>query len=138
MSNLTIQSSINIMQRVIDNDAILNQLSWQCFDYLHEVAFHTEKSLLECGTVACFGGWVAVSPEFQRDGGTVDTDGAPIYKGQFDASAIAQWLGIPIETSRKICCIGTHYDVCIEYYNVKHKDDITPQMVIDKLRELLD
>lgn len=39
-----------------------------------------EKVLLnQCGTAACFGGWVAVHPYFKRQGVNRSNDGAPFY-----------------------------------------------------------
>lgn len=35
----------------------------------------------KCGSSACFGGWLAVSPDFRKEGGSVDLsrDGAPKF-----------------------------------------------------------
>lgn len=39
-----------------------------------------------CGTIACFGGWFAIMPEFVEMGVTVGSDGRPVYKGMYDIS----------------------------------------------------
>ena len=98
-----------------------------------------EGTLHACGTSACFAGWLAVSPEWQADGGYVGLDGSPrmIVDGEEedDGEAIAHWLGIPIELADKLCCCGLGADGSFYEGDLY---DVTPQMVIDKLQQILE
>lgn len=65
----------------------------------------TEAGLHECGTAACFAGWLAVSPEFQASGGSLDTKGAPgmpAYKRHHGGGAVAEWLEVEHEEARAL------------------------------------
>lgn len=54
----------------------------------------TEAELHECGTAACFAGWLAVSPEFQAAGGDVGFGGNPLFGPLGGFRAITEWLEI--------------------------------------------
>lgn len=54
----------------------------------------TEAELHECGTAACFAGWLAVSPEFQAAGGKVGMGGNPLFSFVGGFRAITEWLEI--------------------------------------------
>lgn len=70
---------------------------------LYEPAFNTEEKLHACGSAACFAGWVAVSPEFQADGGTCDGyTGAPMLDGFGGPNAIALWLDIDVKVASSL------------------------------------
>ena len=51
-----------------------------------------EEGLHQCGSTACFAGWVAVSPEFQAAGGRVGTSGWPCFDLCTGHDAINRWL----------------------------------------------
>lgn len=82
---------ITVMQRVHDNNCKFGMRCWQDLDTTGE-AKSTEADLKECGTPACFGGWLAVSPEFIALGGLCKAWGAPVFKGATDDRAISNFL----------------------------------------------
>jgi hypothetical protein len=104
-----------------------------------KIAAITVPKLHACGNTACFAGWVAISEEFQADGGHVDLySGAPeiavrdaktshLLDGEF---AIAYWLDISPQLAVDLCFTGSD-----SFYEA---DDIKPHHVIDKLKALLD
>lgn len=137
MNRTNVQHAINIMQRVIDNKREFKMSAWQEPRYgifgVRRWPAQDEETLHKCGTAACFAGWVAVSPEFQKDGGKVGVVGEPeIDRYQYDR-AIAAWLDIPHETAAALCFIGHGY-----FLYKGPLEHITPQMVIEKLQMLLD
>jgi hypothetical protein len=90
----------------------------------------TEKIAHECGTAACFAGWIALSPEFQADGGTVQYTGRPQFDGSYGSQAIARWLDIGWQEAADLCMVGRK-----SYYDSANpsKED-----VIEKLEMLID
>ncbi|RCV85972.1 hypothetical protein DU505_22050 [Billgrantia montanilacus] len=84
-----VNHAIAIMKRVSDRSDRLNMACWQYnsgnFIIVDESFAH------ECGTIACFAGWVAMSPEFQEDGGWPHpSSGSPcIVVGGNDSLAIS-------------------------------------------------
>jgi len=97
-----------------------------------------EESFHNCGMAACFGGYVAISPEFTASGGSVCPLGAPVMFGRHGiensgSNAIAYWLDITNEDSADLCCI------CDGYTDFYAKDvcDVTKEDVIEKLELML-
>jgi hypothetical protein len=90
----------------------------------------TEADAHECGTVACFAGWVALSPEFQADGGGVGWYGEPILGEHSCELAIGKWLDIEINIAFGLCCGGQ--------YCVYDNEDPTKEDVIEALETLRD
>ena len=80
-----LQQAINLMKRA----GKVYMGTWQ-YNY---PAYTDEKTLHNCGTPACFAGWLAVSPEFQEAGGTVHPSGSPKFNGYTGAEAIIRWMG---------------------------------------------
>lgn len=116
-----------IMQRVIDNNAKLDMRSWQKFKGRN--ALKTFEEIHSCGTAACFGEYVAVSPEFKLAGGFVGCCyGSPIFKGFVGFSAISAWLSITHQDSRSLCASASSKDI----YE-KPVKKITPQDVLAAL-----
>lgn len=95
-----VKKAIAIMERVKERDDLLDLCVWQHPKAIQE----TEEELHECGTSACLAGWIAVSPEFQADGGSVGADGGPILGTYEDHYAVARWLGIPNESDSLELC----------------------------------
>lgn len=121
--------AIDVMERVKARGDTLNMGSWQAHTMYTVQA--KESQLHTCGTAACFAGWVAVSPEFQKDGGEVMKNGAPMIEGHAEDEAIAEWLGIDDELAENLCAMGAFHDV----YG-KPAEEITVDDVIEKLYEL--
>ena len=84
---------IKVMQRVVDGEYTFDMNSWQKDD--GRPRHKTEKSLHTCGSPACFGGWLAISPEFKRAGGKMGGTGSPRFKGRYRGEAITGYLGLP-------------------------------------------
>lgn len=100
----------------------------------------TEQELHACGNSACFAGWVAVSPEFQADGGRVDrTMGYPLISSSFDIfaadEAISYWLDLDHGKAQSLV-YGDLDDGYSLFYN-KPWTEVTAQDVIAKLEALL-
>lgn len=92
----------------------------------------TEEEVHTCGNGACFAGWVAVSPEFQADGGGVDDDiGCPVLKGNKGSLAIAEWLDIPLDLAYRFVSGSEDFYAPIPF------EDVQAPPVIEKLELLL-
>lgn len=89
----------------------------------------TEKGLHKCGSSACFGGWLAVSPEFRRSGGGVERlGGRPIFNGFGGSSAVSEYLTI----SYRAACLITSENYPELYQDLKRK--ITARNVLARLK----
>jgi len=53
----------------------------------------TYSSMHKCGTSACFGGWLAVSPDFKKEGGEADIGGCPIFDNHEGYEALNSYFG---------------------------------------------
>lgn len=53
-----------------------------------------EEDLHNCGTAACFAGWLASSKEWTNDGGSAGLSGCPKMPGDVGVRAVARWLEI--------------------------------------------
>lgn len=111
----------------------------------------TEAELVTKNNLACFAGYVAISPEFNSDGGTRSLSGAPIFYVEdgdklltYKASkAIAAWLDVEtihannlvygIETGRPAIALP---DYISPYYGKKMKE-VTKANVVTKLQALI-
>ena len=82
---------ITVMQRVHDNNYKFGMRYWQDLDTAVG-AKSTEAELKDCGTPACFGGWLAVSPEFIALGGLCIKDGSPVFHCGTENRAISNFL----------------------------------------------
>lgn len=103
MDKDNVQTSINIIERAQKNGAILRMIEWQK-GALAGTPITSEHELLRCGTPACFAGLIAVSDEFQAQGGCVGDEGEPIYiNNNFGSEAIELWLGISNYEAVALC-----------------------------------
>jgi len=132
MNRENIQASINILQRVIDRGSNFDINFWA--SPLRQGVDASEESYHACGMSACWGGWVGVSPEWP---GGVDYSGGPTLINGYGEKlvgtcALAHWLDVDL---KMVASIAGLVEVG-EYYAVR-KADITPQMVITKLEDLL-
>lgn len=96
-----VNKAIDVMERVKARGDNFDLSTWQGgFD---GGVIAREEDLHACGTSACFAGWVAVSPEFQADGGEVNFDGSPQYSVFRCESAIREWLNLPHKEADDMC-----------------------------------
>ncbi|WP_273455158.1 hypothetical protein [Nevskia ramosa] len=138
-----VRQAIAIMQRAVDREAPFNMQSWQAVPVgaPDTDVCKTEFEAHQCGMVACFGGWVALSPEWQAIGGTIDGTGGPLLqRGDdvlFGAEAIAEWLGIETWRAELITCTGFSFLSTCDMFKGKALYQITAQDLIDVLQTLL-
>jgi len=106
---------------------------WQEFGWDRSICFSLE-SLHACETAACLGGTIAVSERFQEAGGEIcPVSGSPLFEGYDCEYAIASWFGISATLATRVCYIrskDTYYDV--------PREDVTKEMVIKKLEEIIE
>ena len=141
MNIKNVDKAINIMQRVLEKKGRVNMAIWQSSSDPKYNPIHTEDELLaECNSAACVAGWIGVSPEFIKDGGSVGHHGIPIFKGRFGraygAGAISEWLDIQYDQSAALCFISGFCTESIEEYAGKEKRDVTVEDVISVLKRL--
>jgi hypothetical protein len=129
--------AIKVMLRVAERQYAFYVTEWQILECcIQSQAKTDEESLRDCGMAACFGGWLAVSPEFQDAGGSCNRfDGYPVYKGRIGSHAIEEFLGIDESTAKKLCCekVKEPYG----FYGCG-RNKITAQMVAEKLIDIRD
>lgn len=132
MNKENIKKAIAIMERA----GTVDMSYWQ--DVRGDSAIDNEKQLHTCGTSACFAGWVAVSPEFQRDGGQVSSAGAPIFDYLQGSMAIARWLDIR-QTLAGELVLGDldEDDLGYSHFYEKQWEEVDDQDVIKKLKLIL-
>lgn len=95
---------------------------------------YTEKELHACGNSACFAGYVALSSEFQADGGIMSQEGAPIFNEKSGEDALALWLEITNDLAYDLVYgseLRTEDFYPVEFAKVK------PHHVIEKLELIL-
>lgn len=148
INTVAVTQAIQIMERVIDRGSEVIMANWQTpflEDGTQGVAQEDllctdEMEMHNCGTAACFAGWVAVSPEWKRIGGSIDPSGGPLlrHKGQelFGSEAIAAWLNIPQHQAELLTCISAECTGRTAYYG-KPLYFISASDVIGKLKEML-
>lgn len=84
-----------VMMQSLRPERFVNGLAlWSEFNGTTWSDVATEKQLVEnrCGAAACFGGWVAVEPHFQKQGVTRNIEGAPVMRGMCWSSDVAKKL----------------------------------------------
>ncbi len=110
-----VRSSIELMQRVIDEERGFSLLCWVyeqgSWKKQPEVESPRESEAASCGMVACYGGWLGISDEFRAAGGFSNHSWAPSIKNDEgllldNALAIAFWLGIPYTAAQDIIGVG--------------------------------
>jgi len=109
-----IDTAIKIMKRARDAERGLDMNEWQSRAQGPHV--RTEVAAT-CGTVCCFAGWVALSPEWQADPTRrVSLNGMPqIITDECEfatakwlgSDAIAEWLDIDTTDAKLLCEIET-------------------------------
>ena len=104
MNTKNINSAITIMTRHMEAQLPLDMAEWQTFVFTHDI-IKTEEHL--CGTPCCVAGYIAVSPEFQADGGNCSTGGAPAFGIWKGANAIREWFGCNTNQAKHLCSLGS-------------------------------
>ncbi len=142
-----VRQAISIMERVNGGGYRFNMSFWSSRRTPGgrdvDIRLMDERSVHECGMAACFGGWVALSPEWKAIGGSVIITGAPVLRGTvenyYGADAIAKWLNIEPDLAELLTCTGVGVDDegRSNFYGGKKLIQIAPSEVIDKLNSLL-
>lgn len=92
--------------------------------------FNEETFLNECGTVACFSGWMALSKEARLCGATMAEDGSMQYKGYDDDKAMSEFLGVSQRVAE-----GLVYGDS-EYYPAACRNEERPVTALDVVKAL--
>jgi len=110
--------AIGVMERVKMNEGIygrklLYMSSWQCGPTDVDGLCRTEEDLLhQCGTMACLGGFLAMSHEFQKMGWSTDREfGCPVWRdpdmGGFGSHNIYgifhKFFGLEADETKRLC-----------------------------------
>lgn len=134
-----IKTAIAIMQRAAARDSVYMPCYQSGADGMPDSAqeARTEAEFHTCGNKACFAGHVAISPEFQADGGECNASGLPIFNGYSGACAISEWLGIPNRVADSLVLGDVGYDEESSKYYHKSFYEVNAHDVIDKLEQLL-
>lgn len=136
-------SAIALMLRAKEHNSI-NMAFWQLQSKASNKArptiVLTEAELHACGNTACFAGYVAISEEFQKAGGTAClSTGTPALGGSKGEEAIALWLGITYKEADSLV-FGDPYrldlDNAYSDYYKKLWYEVTADDVLVKLYEL--
>lgn len=132
--------TINLMEQLHAQKAKLDMREFQLTS-----AFHVTKNTLEettsCGTACCLAGYIAVSPRWQEQGGSVGVKGEPrLYPPPTTGPKsgiylVAQWLGLT--TEYEVEGLFANYEHSSLRYYARHREDITYPMVIAKLKAIL-
>jgi hypothetical protein len=130
MNRERIQDAITMMKDVTHRH--FNMSGWQSKDHSYVLWIaQTESELHACGNTACFAGHLALSPEFQKAGGSVSKTGAPVFNGLLEDSAVAEYFDIPYELAGDLTLPNRNF------YPLRFKD-VKPEHVIEKLEMTLD
>lgn len=94
----------NMLQVMVDVKAwggkyIVTQWQDPSKDLSGHRRFTKTMDLIKRGIGANLAGWLAVSHQFQSDGGIVTQTGSPSFQGKNGEHALAKWLDVPIEIS---------------------------------------
>ena len=120
---------IAVMQRAVDNKRVFDLNNWQIVDFGESIK-NTEEELHNCGMAACFGGWLAVSPEFiALGGGRSLVSGRPSFKSYYAENAINAFLGLDYMKGMGVLLVMPSSRL----YDGVYTEDITAQHVLDRL-----
>lgn len=141
MRKENVEAAIRIMQQAENLDMTWFQNANISGGFRY--ATHSIDELHACGNSACFAGYVALSKEFQDDGGGVLAGGRPVYRRGSNSihghSAIAEFLGISDELAT-LLVYGEPDDAEgpeDEAFYGKSFESVTPEDVIEKLEMIL-
>jgi len=95
---------------------------------------------LNCGTTACAGGCLALSPEFIELGGGIDSAGSPTFKYSRGADALRIFYGnanaLEDDIINIIHFLGSIRKNTPDFYGVEFLSQVTPKMVQEKFAVL--
>lgn len=132
-------NAIAVMENVIESDRKFNMTLWQDSEGTWNAPVYTKLEKATCGTVCCFAGWLALDPKFQEEGGSVNPlSGSPRFNGKSASEAVAEYLEIDVELAKLLTAAHNNISfTSTNYYGVNSFSEITPQMVIEKLKTLI-
>jgi len=134
MQKKRLQTLINVMQRVVDTEGAFDLWGWQnASGDLHINTQTTEKRLHKCGATACVAGWLAVSPEFKKAGGSVSAVGSPRLKEYGEFEAFALYLKCPYNQASLIASPARS----LAFYG-RRANEVTAKIVVARLTQLLE
>lgn len=147
-----LDKAIGIMERASKRTKGFNLCRYQTHPNIVSSTYaSTEQEFYECGAVACFAGYVAISPEFHADGGQCGFYGQPVLGELGEEDAITEWLGISVTDACSLMFNNTRasrrrFDALHgrfalsdeESYYGKSDEEVTAQDVIIKLKKLRD
>lgn len=131
--NITnIDKAIAIMERA-------HKLDMRFYQRGNELSTSIDE-LHGCNNSACFAGYIAISEEFQKDGGKHGYSGEPIFNYQLGDRAISEWLNINHKLSYKLVNGDVEYNETLEsiwshFYNCPWVS-VQPHDVIYKLQQI--
>lgn len=108
----------------------------------------SEEQLEEDGNTANLAGYIAISPEFQRDGGRVCPRGSPQLGDRTGPKAVAEWLDLPVAKAVSLIWGPTaqRADICRHLWVATYESELEglypsqevfPKDVVVALREIL-
>lgn len=136
MNKEHVEELIKVMKNAKKAGAKLDMTYWQNTDCLKS----SIKEMVDCGTTACMGGFLAVSPAWKKIDGFVSTNsGAPAINVEglgtlHGTVAIAHYLNINLGTASKLAYVGPP----INRVYSKPKKQVTFDDVIKVLQRLRD
>ena len=143
MNANNVRTAVAIMQRAALHNCI-DMVRYQWGDISEDGRRHvvaTEEQLHACGNVACFAGYVALSPEWKAAGGYMYHSGEPKLPagvGEEDLwgdEAIATWLGISVELATDLVLGDTSYEH--SFFYDRPWGEVDAHDVIEKLELIL-
>lgn len=139
-----VRSAIALLEMVKEKGMGFKMSSWQDTNYDDDEEENANQGIAEdidqahkCGSACCMAGWVALSEDFQNAGGRpMPLSGAPVIDGHTKHNAIARYFGIPSDHAALLTAY-TESHKFEKLYGVGFHSEITVDMVIEKLQELL-
>lgn len=132
--------TIELMEQLQAQKAKLDMRDFQPDSYLHS-AKSTLEETVSCGTACCLAGYIAVSPRWQEQGGSLGGLGEPrLYPPPtgcpgFGIYLASKWLGLADEIEADGLFANSEHS-SLRYYGC-YREDITYPMVIAKLKAIL-
>ena len=122
--------AIEVMGRVVRQQYEFDIGTWVGTD--SDYSFPTtEQEASECGTAACFAGWIALSPEGREAGMHLSKGGTPGHGNDYGVFSVVSFLDIPFVEAKHLA----HGNKAV--YGVP-RSEITAQHVLDVLYRLRD
>jgi len=136
MNVANVDKAIAIMGRAVNLNMRFYQAKFHAGGSVSVLAaLKTEEELHRCGTSACFGGYIAVSKEFQADGGFVSTDGSPCIVSSVSGrrleghEALAYWFVISETLAQMLVYGGTDEFGRGRFYGKPLKDVLAEDVI---------